>query len=457
MAKVLFIANAVVNFTKFSFDSFYEGFINSLKRNGNEVYFLKANLFFDQDENSQNFQLNIKKEKLLKYIKNLEPELIITFNNNITKELLDNTACPVACFSSESYDFLVSKELIKKYGPRYLFLHFANATYKQFIDNLLLSRKNNIITFLATDVKAEKRKQDKNISFLGTIHGTVNELNLIKELITSVEQRQAISEFITKIKYTPLNIDDTTLENLNTKITKISLMNILSRYQRAKYLDELSDLGLHIYGGRKWLELFEFFPFLALSYKDNMVISLKETSNLYNASKISINIPHIQSLSFLSYRCADILASNAVLLNKGKLNKYYDPKGLIPYFTSPQEARRLAQEILSNPNKRQDITSYCHEVVEQRLRFEHRLKELEDLLSIKLLKPHIKGKYVFLEPDDFLFSPWKMIRKISEAVINFTPSSLIEFTACNLAFPIRRIIPEDIKRMYYKKKYYDGN
>lgn len=449
MTKILFIANAVVNFTKYSFDSFYEGFINSLTRNGNDVFFLKANLFLNQDKNSQNFQLSIKKNKFIKYIKDLSPELIITFNNNITKEILDCTDCPVVFWSSESYDFLVSKNLIKKYESRYLFLHFDETIKKQFVKNLSLNPKKNITTFLATDIRTKNLKQDKNISFLGTIHGNNYEFGFIKKYITTQESRDQVLEFLGQIKASPLKKID--LHKLHSKITKNSLMNVLSRYQRLTTLDALHDLGLHIYGDKKWLDIFDTFPYLSLSYKDGYVCTLDEVSNLYNSSKISINAPHLQSESFLSYRCPDILASNAILLNKGKINTQYDPKGLIPHFNSPNEARELAIEMLKETNKRKDIVGYCHELVEQKLRFEHRLKELEQLLPIKLLRLKKKGKYTFIDIDCFLPSSWKIISNCSTSAINFIPKSLVDI-ACKLSYPIRGLVPEDIKRACRNKK-----
>ena len=449
MARILFIANAVVNFTKYSFDSFYEGFINALTRNGNDVYFMKANLFLDQNQNQQNFQLDINKHQLVTYIKNLAPEIIITFNNNITKEILDNTDCPVVFFSSESYDFLVSKDIIKEYESRYLFVHFDYTIKKQFIDNLLLNPKKNISTFLATDVKAKKVKQHINISFLGTLHGTQNEFQRIKDYIDNTEYRKHILVLLKKIKSSPLKALD--LSKLPPNITKTSLMDIVSRYQRTTTLSALSDLGLHIYGGKKWLEIFDSFPYLSLVYQDGYICTLDEVSKLYNSSKISVNAPHIQSERFLSYRCTDILASNAVLINKSQINSQYDPKSMIPHFNSPQEAREVASKILENPNQRHDIVSYCHKLVEDKLRFEHRMKELEELLPITLFKPKTKGKYIFIEPQDFSSIHWKLISNISSAAFNFFPKSILHY-AYRVSYPIRQFIPEDIKRIYRNKK-----
>jgi hypothetical protein len=449
MTRILFIANAVVNFTKYSFDSFYEGFINALTRNGNDVHFLKANLFLDQNKNQQNFQVNINKAKLVKYIKDIEPELIFTFNNNITKEILDATDCPVVFWSSESYDFLVSKELIKKYESRYLFIHFDETIRNQFIKNLSVKPQKNIATFLATDIRTKKVKQDKNISFLGTLHGTNKDFQAIKNFISSQKNRAHISRMLDKIKSAPLKALD--LSNLAPNITKTTLMDLLSRYQRTTTLDALSDLGLYICGDKKWLEIFDSFPYLTLSYHDGYVCTLDEVSNFYNSSKISINSPHLQSESFLSYRCPDILASNAILLNKGKINRQYDPKGLIPHFNSPLEARDLAIKILDNQNQRQEIISYCHELVENKLRFEHRMKELEELLKIKLFNSKKKGKYNFIEPDDFSSSAWKIVFSVSTAILGLLPSSTIN-SAYKLFYPIQQFIPEDIKRVCRNKK-----
>lgn len=446
MAKVLFIANAVVNFTKYSFDSFYEGFINALTRNGNDVYFMKANLFLDQEGKEQNFQINIKKNKVISYLKNLEPELIITFNNNITKDILDNTGCPVVFWSSESYDFLVSKDLIKKYESRYLFLHFDDYIRNQFIDNLHVNPKNNITTLLSTDVRAKKIKQDKNISFLGTLHGSNDEFDMLRKCLKTQKNRDLVLELLERIENAPLN--SINLAKLHSKTTKISLMNTLSRYRRLTTLDALSDLDLHIYGGKKWLKVFDTFPYLSLSYRDGCIYTIDEVSDLYNSSKISINAAHIHSVSNLSYRVPDIMASNAVLLNKGKINKRYDPQGLIPHFNSPSEAKDLAIKIIKNPNYRKNIVDYCHKIVEAKLRFEHRLKEIEEILPIKLLHLSPKqGKYHFIDPDDFVSIAWKTISNANRSIMNLLPKSAISISH-KLVLPFSKIIPEDIKRIY---------
>lgn len=448
MARVLFIANAVVNFTKYSFDSFYEGFINSLTRNGNDVYFLKANLFLDQSCDAQNFQLNVNKKKLVEYIKNITPELIITFNNNITDELLANTDCPVVFWSSESFDFVVSKDLIIKYESRYLFLHFDEGIRKQFIENLSLNPKSNIATFLSTDVRPRTIEQDKNISFLGTLHGNKEEFRSLKRYLQSDKQRKEISRYIDKIKSMPLEIESVGEE---TAYSKKGLMNAISRHQRMKILDELSDLGLCIYGDKKWLEIFDSYPELSLTYRDGYVWSLEQVSDLYNSSKISINVPHLQSIHSLSYRCPDILASNAVLLNRGKMSKQYDPKGLIPYFTTASEARELAIKLLTESNRRFDIVGYCHEIVDEKLRFERRLKEIEDLLSISLLSLNREGKYVFIDPDEFKSFLSAFTMNICASTMKILPKSAMEFIY-KLLYPIKQIVPEEIKRIYRNKE-----
>ena len=98
---------------------YYESLANELKNCGNEVLFF--NMAYLPTEKIKSC-LKFATEK----IKEFSPDVIFTFNNRITKEIIDVTNCPICLFEADCADFFVNTQLIKTNLDRYYLINFYN-------------------------------------------------------------------------------------------------------------------------------------------------------------------------------------------------------------------------------------------------------------------------------------------------------------------------------------------
>ena len=162
-------------------------------------------------------------------------------------------------------------------------------------------------------------------------------------------------------------------------------MNVLSGSIRRLTLSEISDLGLVIFGPRSWVTESCVDPYIPLSYNSRAVYSLKHNQDVYNASRLAININHIQALTGFSWRVCDVMASNACLVSEYCPDfEHLFPGVSIPLFSSRYEARELCRKLLDNENMRRDIVAQCNEIIDAKYRFENLVPPLEDFFQVSL-------------------------------------------------------------------------
>jgi hypothetical protein len=89
---------------------FYESLGSALKENGNSVLFYNVAIdggYWKKDN-------TVGSAFVIETIKRYAPDLIITFNNQITENCIKNTNCPILVFDADSGNFFVNAGLIKK-------------------------------------------------------------------------------------------------------------------------------------------------------------------------------------------------------------------------------------------------------------------------------------------------------------------------------------------------------
>ena len=107
--------------------------------------------------------------------------------------------------------------------------------------------------------------------------------------------------------------------------------------------------------------------------------------NIYNKSKIGINVSHLQATSGFPWRVMDIMASNACLVT----DYHEDFKRLfgnipIPTYESELEAYEVCRQLIKDESRRKEIVLQCQEVIENKYRFRHLLPRLEEYSGITL-------------------------------------------------------------------------
>lgn len=415
MAKIVISATSNVNWTKEKYiDSFVQGMINALVRSGNDVLNIRANDFIVRNISLAN------KRKLSKKILDFKPDLFITFNNVLPyRELIDELDCPVACFAADSCAFFSNQDLIKKHLEKYYFFNFSNDTIAPFYERYPFVAKDRIILFgHVSDLRAVDMPQDINISFIGSIATWNKDFpNYFKALYndknvydTEYDLNQVKDKFFAELdrfEKNPLSHFDCDLPEYQSHILPPdqAAILLLTGKMRFDILNKMTDLGLKIFGVPSVYAdtiIYNYDLFRCFDYSTNA--TMEHATFNYNRSKISLNLPHAHTKEGLSWRVCDILASNAVLLSSRQpdlvklLNGYCD----LPMYESPAEARDLAIKLLGDDTWRKDLAAACQQMIDDKCRFEHKFKIMEDVIPGLSLFSSNAGFVEFLDEASFL-------------------------------------------------------
>lgn len=392
----------------------YESVLKGFKDSGNDI------LYFNHKIWGKNFGKAPK--KFINEIKKFNPDLIILFDNRCYEDVSDYFYCPIIIWEADSYLYFSNQEKIKKNPDRFYYIVGQTILEKKIKDYFNIKNKNQIYYLpSATSIIAENIPQTTNISFIGTkfyAPDIISEFMHKKPNNNEINQFKKILEYIEKF---PFSSDDDILNKFKISSNKIkknfsvkSIVDVLSVKNRIQTLSTVADLGLDLYGNENWLNDLTQEPNLVMSYKNKLIYTIKENQQIYNSSKISININHAQAQTGFSWRVCDIMASNACLVTQYKKDiNYLFPKIKIPTYTNRYEAHEVCKKILKNNNLRREIVLACQQEIDKNYRFYHRIKELEEIIKISLVKNGSSGKITRLQIEDNIFQKKDKINNIT--------------------------------------------
>lgn len=370
---------------KYAIPLFYENIINEFSSLGHNIH-----VYVTKEWNKD--YINCFPEKIYSFINEISPDLCILFNNTFY-DISDYISCPIIIYDVDTPSFFCNKEVLKSNVGRYLFIESQTSSV-EFLQYEYNCPKNNILKVpFFTGIKARKREIESNLCFIGSRFVPVNSQLIINKLVKNNEFRTYRGEFLNYLNdviKNPLKshrerINDLGYKNIKffTSIDDTEILACMSDYNRRETLSCVADLGLSIYGSTAWIDDYYNEPYLLMSYRNKTVYSLKHNEDIYNSSKIGININHLQAIEGFSWRVCDILASNACLVTEYRptIEQYFPNVGILT-FTSPFEARQQCLKLLANENLRQDIIEKSHEIIEKKFRFNNFLEKFENFLGI---------------------------------------------------------------------------
>ena len=398
MAKI-FIAfyNAISQENTFdhAIPCFYEAFIAELLNLGNELLIIHHNKFVG---NYDPIPTSIKNE-----IANFSPDLAILFNNAFF-DIASIFEFPIYIYEVDSIINFSNLETLKQKKDRFKYI-VSQTSSIELIQKVIGVKKEDIFYMpFFTSIRKEKLPKIMNISFIGTRFCTEDSegssvwskfmqtepseasIKLFKEALEIVKKDPFSSQEI--LEKNIYSFD----ENIKKYIDNSTLIDVLSGCNRILTLSEISDLGLTIFGTKSWAYENSIDYNIPLSFNFSKIYSLKHNQDIYNSSKIAININHLQAKTGFSWRVCDIMASDACLVSEYKPD--FDilfPKLQIPVFHDRYTGRALCKKILKNEHMRQDIVSQCNEIIEKKFRLKHYIKDLEIFFAISLNTKDKKG------------------------------------------------------------------
>jgi len=401
MAKILVcISNAIYD-DGYKIACFYDQFLNSLADSGNEVKVFIPNMFNEDVFCSDNqLRPNVNENKLRQDIKDFAPQLVITFNHATYHKILECTDCPIVIWDADLLPLWNQVDLIKKNLDRYIFFCFSEFGRHYINEQLGVPFNQTYLMENATSLKRKEQEQDVNISFIGTYFGTHR---TISDYITHHSGEPGLLSVMDAIKKNPF-IPKKDLEHIiGCKIDEIDeklYTGFFSSENRINALNSISDLGLELYGDTGWLSLADILPSLSACYIRKKVYTALHNQDLYNRSKVCININHSQSVHGMPWRVFDIMATGGCLVSsfssaiQKKLRKCVD----IPMFENHYEARKLCKKLLKDSVWRNEIVSASNEYIDKYARWPMRFKQMEEIFGIKLCNNLKGGSLTILEP-----------------------------------------------------------
>lgn len=415
MANIILSTYSNVTWTNVRYhDSFIEGFINALKRNGNNVMVVRTNEFLtDQISSTPRKWMDIP--KITKSIQAFQPELIITFNNSLPcPQLLEVTDCPVVLYASDAPSFFVAKDLIRKYQERYYFLDLTEKVTAALKQEFPYIRPSHYIPFgHATDLEARDIRQDIDMSFVGSIGNySRNVVEYFKSFdslgnnpgstVNPNKLKDAFFQALDTFQKDSMEDFDFDFPHAGHPLKNVSpqVLLMLTCKLRFETLSNLTDLGLKIFGyPTSWSQVLQYNHDLFRCFDYTLNVSMDHATHTYNRSKISLNLPHGQTTDGFSWRVCEILASNAVLLSNRKkdLLTLMDGYAKLPTYTSPAEARDLAKKLLADPSWRQDLSLASQQMIKDKCRFESKFQTIQQSISKLTLIASHEGSITHLE------------------------------------------------------------
>lgn len=414
MARIIFsTVSGLPNSSKLP--CFYEGFTAALAREGNEVLVIINNKFIKNHWGNNKTKKNVDKKKLSQEIMNFNPDLVITANNSLYEEIPNLVTCPIVIYCTDSPSGFVDRDILKDNIGRYHIFLPSETLIPMTREYFGYDMKCLEILQYATDFQAETMDQDKNISFIGTNFSFVGDKfrSTFDGKFHDPKYKADFIKFINLFKKDVLRKPDAYLAELGLapdflgSISHIELLNLFSSNFRIQTLAAIADLDLSLYGRKDWYNVCDYSLDTSLSFVDQEVSSVLDNQNIYNSSKVSINISHSQAGTAFSWRVRDVMACNSALVSDHRedivteFGKYVK----IPTFTNPFDARILCQKLLTDEVWRKEIVAGSQLSIEEGHRFKHRIKHVQDILGITLLNDSKKGSLKFLNPDEFFLSP----------------------------------------------------
>lgn len=375
---------------------FYEGLLNALIEEGNEVLFLVTNDFLIKPWDSDNeIASGVRKRALLTAIQNFNPDLVISFNNSMPKGLAGKLECPLLILEADTFNYFNEKCALLANPEQYYIFCAAPEQMKSWPDYYTALKDRIHKLYFATQVRAENVEQDKNISFIGSnFQPTLNFNQKYKSLSRSDKKAfDDIYKAFCKDAYIDYN------EIINAKLVphfaelfdNKDFWALVSSRRRIEILESVADMGLHLYGANWNGDGSSPFP-LSKYFCNRPVYSLQHNQDIYNRSKVCLNINHAQAKDMFPWRVMDILASNGCLVSErsGNLSEFLKGYIDIPTYNNKAEAYELTRKLLSDDSLRNDIVRACQCAVADKGRWSHRFKEISEVVGVPLLREHPK-------------------------------------------------------------------
>lgn len=376
--KILFLSDSYMQ--DGSFDPFRKEVLETLSLCGTETKAVITNHFLRN--NSSDLFLSQKFDHVVDTVKKFNPDIVFSMNRAGLVRPLLNVISPQAIKISwfiDSYE-RVSDSLLKFSGREIVWLTGKDSYEKNFSDKYQVEQ-GQIITapFAAnTDIFFPQHKERLiDGCFVGTAFSNEGFVDTLNKLCKDEEQKNILLSAYKehKEKYI-FNIQDFLKENgfkdslsKPRDIWQVIFDDQISIEKRVGLLSALNEFNIKIYGepDKLWIAYLSISNSSMLEkYQYKPIKTSEDLSDLYNISKIGINIQHHQaSTHSLPIRVFDIMACKTLLLTEKSSVNALTQIGFVENvdfvcFKDKQELRQKFDFYLNHEGERQKIVDSAY-------------------------------------------------------------------------------------------------
>jgi hypothetical protein len=345
--------------------------------------------------------------KLNAWVKQQKPDFIFSVNNaGMTAQLAAATTVPIITWLVDDLPHLFFHDGFgnaERHFQKQERIFCYSSTLSEQIRRIFPHASNRIYwishgTNLAGQILPDEPSVYP-ISFVGSCFPIEN----LVDLLSIARKNGAASEVLEHLKlidrdYVAGSATITTSQALNDSLKTAGfssfdyhrfLANTITTQNRTEGLRHIAHLGLYLWGSSLWLNTLNSTNIIANSFQfDNPITTPNQLNNIYNASRISINIPNIQNCAGLAARILDVMASSSLLITEyhpdSDLFKLFGPDCPVPMYRSFDHLRELCAYYLEHEAERQHLVRACNRLVDGRFLLRNRLKAMLEAAGITL-------------------------------------------------------------------------
>jgi Glycosyl transferases group 1 len=170
------------------------------------------------------------------------------------------------------------------------------------------------------------------------------------------------------------------------------LQDVCTSRDRVEVVRRLGPHGLALFGNPAWAKGMVLNAEVYRAYRPGPAVRThKDLLNVYNSSKLSVNLPQSFISESFQYRLLDVMSSNALLVTRRTpepdLYRVFGPDCPVVMFDSPEDLERVCAHYLTNEDERAARVAACNSLVTEDFSFRSRALDYLRLAGVDFTPP----------------------------------------------------------------------
>jgi spore maturation protein CgeB len=433
----------------------YNAIVDSIRKNGVDLKIIWTNELVPPDADIHAWDCRHSEEKVLELISEVNPDFILSINNGgLSRRIRAGIKCPVIKWLFDDFPHLFFHNGVESIKdaivPGDIVLCYTNSLAMEVKQKFPEVASNVFFVPHATDLSLFQKLQWQpkyNISFVGSF---LNIDFFIRSILSAANSNPSVANSILSVLRELRNNYDCDFEklvndyNLNELVKERNLdwlhfkrlmSDVITTQDRLAGLASVSDLGLSLFGGKDWFGPLAFSDKLINCFQLEAVIDTQEKlTQVYQSSRIAIDLPNIQNRNSISNRVIDVMASGSLLITKyqekSDMFLLFGKDCPVPMYKNNNHLHELCHYYLNNESERLEIVKKCNMLVKKIHSYDEQSKYILSLVNLRSIE-NSESRVSFINTSKF-----------STGALDHRMLELIKPSACILA---KNFIPRKMR------------